>query len=134
VRAEPPAIAESDALYDEHITLPMPNRIPQPGGFGLAPLRERAAVGEDLAERVADERFVKEDCHGRRLHGLERAAVVFTRHAQWHAIRVRIVDVISIAPSLLNSGRPRREPGRVGSLQTGSEVVEIRHCPDIPDA
>src|SRR3984893_14198005 len=54
VRAEPAAIAESNALDHEHLALPVADRISQPGRLRLAQLWQGPAVGEDLPERVAD--------------------------------------------------------------------------------
>ena len=55
---EPASVLEAVGLDDERVAVPPSDRVSEPRGF--ADLGQRASIGEHLAERHTDERFVQE--------------------------------------------------------------------------
>src|ERR1051326_7747421 len=131
--AEPSAIAEPDALDDEHVSFPPADGIAEPCRLHFTQFRQRPSIREYLAKDHPHERFMQHHSELRRLKNLEGTACVDARHTQRQAVAIRVIDMITIPALFLNGGCPWSQLDLVRFKAVG-EIVKIGHVAHIPDA
>ena len=128
---EPGAVVESEALHDQRVSIPTPDRVPHPGwiggGFQCAAVEEDLAIGEIGVENE-DEPGSLDDLHHLRPGAVGGGGVA---RAQRHTLHVHVVPA-KIFPALLDQGlRPRLN---VFGLQVRRNVARILRGNLVPQA
>ena len=118
---EPDVVVEPRALHDERVALPASDRIAKPRRIRI--LRQLAAVGEDLPERVNG--LVEDRHQAGRLDDLERIGnEVRSRHAADDAVGGRVVFGVVGDACLEERLGPRLERHCLAGLHAARDVFD----------
>ena len=128
---EPGAVVESEALHDQRVSIPTPDRVPHPrrigGGFQCAAVEEDLAIREIGIEND-DEPGSLDDLHHLRPGAVSGGGVA---GPQGHALHVHVVPA-EIFPALLDQRlRPRLN---FFGLQVRRDVARILRRDLVPQA
>ena len=126
---KPRLFVDADGIDHQSVTLPFPDRIPEPRGIGV--FRQRAAVSENLPMLI--EFLVEHHGFPQRLDDLERD--VRNQHGIRHAMRQAVQLRVICAPpvlALLVKGCGRWTHGNVDAF--AGEITDVTVAIGVPDA